>query len=226
MKYRKYSHLTRIPCSQIGAHPANRDGQGPSGHRCLELTDKIIHMGFDTVEADANGVLVEERPGSLCIHDANLWFSTVDDLLAGLADHPISYGTLSHSTLSQLMRNIYAGVVVDAPRTHSVIEDHADTSAVAEYESLPRIVDASGRLSVSLLQGVDAAFSNAVHGGNLWEILSYRIEEEEPDGCAVIQSALNAKNGTFILVHEMQAISRLMTLTRGRGLPGGGGCPG
>ena len=44
-------------------------------------------------------------------------------------------------------------------------------------------------------------------------ILSYTIEEEEPDGCAVIQAALNAKNGLFMVSHEMQALSRLMTLT-------------
>ena len=46
-----------------------------------------------------------------------------------------------------------------------------------------------------------------------WEVLSYKIEEEEPDACAVIQSALNVKNGSFMVAHEMQALSRLMTLT-------------
>ena len=84
---------------------------------------------------------------------------------------------------------------------------------VAEDDPLFRIVDAAGRLSPELLEQVDPEFATAVHGGLLWEILSYSIEDEEPDGCAVIQAALNAKNGLFMVCHEMQALSRLMTLT-------------
>ena len=57
-KYKKDATLVRIPVMQIGCHPDNRDGQGPSGCRCLELTSKILTVGFDAVEADANGVLV------------------------------------------------------------------------------------------------------------------------------------------------------------------------
>jgi hypothetical protein len=33
------------------------------------------------------------------------------------------------------------------------------------------------------------------------------VEDEEPDGCSTIQAALNAKNGLFLLTHEMQAAS-------------------
>ena len=80
-------------------------------------------------------------------------------------------------------------------------------------QSLRSIVDSAGKLSADLLQQIDPAFANAVHAGLLWEILSYKIEDEEPDGCAVIQSALNAKNGLFPICHEMQALSRLMTLS-------------
>ena len=50
MKYRKYVNLLRIPVLQIGPHPDNRDGQAPSGSRCLELTGKILSVGFDAVE--------------------------------------------------------------------------------------------------------------------------------------------------------------------------------
>ena len=210
VKYRKHPELVRIPVMQIGAHPENRDGQGPSGSRCLELTGKILSVGFDAVEADSNGVLVEQKPGSTHIRDANARFADGDTLLASTSDGLISYGTLSHSTLNQLMRNIHARCAIGTEGA-DVFEEIA-ASTVVESQSVARIVDSAGRLSPGLLQQIDPAFASAIHSGLLWEVLSSAIEEEEPDGCAVIQAALNAKNGLFLVCHEMQALSRLMTL--------------
>ena len=213
-KYKRHQYLMRIPVMQIGAHPDNRDGQGPSGSRCLELTGKILSVGFDDVEADANGVLVEEKPGSNHICSANRRFADGDELLAPIVDGQITYGTLSHSTLNQLMRNIWTKCPVAAGAAASGVSmSEGSSSAVAEDDALARIVDKGGRLSLTRLQEVDSAFAKAVQSGLQWEVLSYAIEVEEPDGCAVIQSALNAKNGLFLVAHEMQALSRLMTLT-------------
>ena len=55
----------------IGARPDHRDGHAPSGSRCVELTVKILSVGFDAVEVGSNGVLVEQKPGSTDIRDAN-----------------------------------------------------------------------------------------------------------------------------------------------------------
>ena len=218
-KYKKHPTLMRIPVMQIGSHPDNRDGQGPSGSRCVELTSKILAVGFDAVEADANGVLVEQKPGSTHIADANKRFANGDELLAPILDGVVSYGTLSHSTLNQLMRNIFSRCPIVAGSTSSVV-----TECPGEDDGISRIVDSTGKLSVGLLQQVDPAFANAVQSGLLWEILSHTIEDEEPDGCAVIQSALNAKNGLFLVAHEMQALSRLMSVVSegARGIRGGG----
>ena len=212
VKYRKHPELVRIPVMQIGAHPDNRDGQGPSGSRCLELTGKILKVGFDAVEADSNGVLIEQKPGGSHIRDANARFADGDALLAPTSDGLISYGTLSHSTLNQLMRNIHARCAVGSIHGGGgdVFEEVAASTVVESDVS--RIVDSTGRLSIGLLQQIDPAFASAIHSGLLWEVLSSAIEEEEPDGCAVIQAALNAKNGLFLVCHEMQALSRLMTL--------------
>ena len=107
-KYKVRENTVELPVHQIGAHPANRDGQGPSSSRCLELTATILRFGFDTVEANSNGVLVEQKPGSSHIHTANKRFAESDALLAPVLDKTIIYGTLSHSTLNQLMKNIHA----------------------------------------------------------------------------------------------------------------------
>ena len=95
-KYKRKQPLLRIPVMQIGAHPDNRDGQGPSGSRCLELTSKILSVGFDEGEADSNGVLVEVKPGSTHICSANRRFADGDELLAPIVDGQICYSSLSH----------------------------------------------------------------------------------------------------------------------------------
>jgi len=67
LKYRKQLALVRIPVEQIGFHPSNRDGHGPSAERCAGLLTDILKIGFDVVEADTNGVLVEQKPGTRSI---------------------------------------------------------------------------------------------------------------------------------------------------------------
>ena len=96
----------RVPVMQIGAHPDNSDGQGPSVTRCLELTAKILSVEFDVVEADSSGVLVEQKPGSTHIRDANARLVDGDALLAPINGGEISFGSLSQGTLTQLMRNL------------------------------------------------------------------------------------------------------------------------
>ena len=62
-------------------------------------------------------------------------------------------------------------------------------------------------MCVQRLRTLDPAFAEAATTGLLWELLSWRIDEEEPDGCTIIQAAMNAKNGLFLIRHEMQAIA-------------------
>ena len=60
-KYRKHESV-RLLISQVGFHPANREGQPPSSARCVSLLQEILDIGFDVGEANAGGVVVE--PGS------------------------------------------------------------------------------------------------------------------------------------------------------------------
>ena len=161
-------------------------------------------MGYDAVETDSNGVIVEQKPGSTHIRDANARIADGDELLAPTLDGQIGFDPLSHSSLNQLLRNIHERCLV-IPDSKSVEVEglQQSASAVAEDDPLFRIVDAAGRLSPELLEQVDPEFATAVHGGLRWAMLSYSIEDEEPDGCAVIQAALNAKNGLFMVCHEM-----------------------
>ena len=74
------------------------------------------------------------------------------------------------------------------------------------------ILDSSGHYSLVMLRNVDPMFASADDGGLLWEVLSWKMEQEEPDACVIIQAALNSKGALFMISHEMQAFARLCNL--------------
>ena len=151
----------------------------------------ILKIGFDGTEADTNGVLVEQKPGTRTVAAFNERVCEGEPGLAPVMAGVIAFGSLSHSHLNQILKNIKAGV--PAP--------------------VPAICDLSGKLSIQRLQAIDSPFAAAVTAGLLWEILGHEIDQEEPEACSIIQSALNAKNSVFMVAHEMQAVSRMIALT-------------
>ena len=104
----------------------------------------------------------------------------------------MQFGSLSHSHLNQVLKNVSGGVKYDAPS----------------------IVGPDGTVHLDLLAARDPAFAEHVENGLLWEVLAWQMEDEEPDACTVVQAALNSKNGTYLVMHEMQALSHLSRLCK------------
>ena len=104
----------------------------------------------------------------------------------------MQFGSLSHSHLSQVLKNVLGGVNHDAPS----------------------IVKPDGTVHLDLLAARDPAFAEHVENGLLWEVLAWQMEDEEPDACTVVQAALNSKNDTYLVMHEMQALSHLSRLCK------------
>ncbi len=190
IKYRREGGLVRIPVEQVGFHPTNRDGQPPNGSRCMELFKEILDVGFDAEESDNGGIVVEARPGSRAVHDFNREACDGDPFHVPVVTGWIAYGSLSHSHLHQTLRNIRGGGVCTV-----------------------EVASESGKYSLAKLRAADPSFSRAAETGLLWDILSCAIEDEEPDGCAIIQAAMNAKNSLFLMRHEMQALAALVQYT-------------
>ena len=189
-KYKKQMKI-RIPVIQIGFHPANGHGQPPSASRCISLLQDILDIGFDAEEADNNAVCVEANRGDESIQEFNREAVDGIEAMAPIDCGVIQYGSLSHSHLNQILKNLKAGA-------HAGIES---------------ICDGDGRLSLSKLRLKDVGFAAAVDGGLSWEVLDRKIQEEEPEALDIIQTALNAKNGLFLLAHEMQALAKLSAIT-------------
>ena len=103
----------------------------------------------------------------------------------------LMYGALSHNHLHQILKNFVGSARAD----------------------IPAVCDGQGKLSLAKLRSVQPAFADAVENGLTWEVLDGAMEIEEPEALDVIQAALNAKNGSFLLAHEMQCISKLSRVT-------------
>jgi len=191
MKYRLPGNRVRLPVEQIGFHPNNRDGAAPNGSRCLQLFKEILADGYDADEANFGGICVQSPAGSRAIHDFNVKSCAGDPLLAPVAAGFIAYGSLSHSHLHQILRNVRGCL-------------RAEVGGVT---------DGAGLFSLENLRAKDPDFATSVEQGLRWEVLSPAIEVEEPDGCDVIQSACNAKNSKCMMKHEMQAVARVMKIT-------------
>ena len=104
----------------------------------------------------------------------------------------MQFGSLSHSHLNQVLKNISGGVKYNAPS----------------------IVGPDGTIALNLLAARDHAFADHVQNGLMWDVLGWEMEDEEPDACTVVQAAMNSKNNTYLVMHEMQAFSHLSRLCK------------
>ena len=163
-KYSKHVSLLRLPVEQVGFHPKNRDGQPPNGERCCQLADDIVRLGFDRDEADAGGVCVEQMPGTSTIAAFNFKACELDFYHAPATVGCISFGTLSHSHIHQVLKNVRAGMKGTAKS----------------------ILDQNGNYSLALLRAADPTFALVIDTGLLWEVLSWKMDVEEPDACSII----------------------------------------
>ena len=133
---------------------------------------------------------MEQKPGTFTIAAFNLKACELDLYHAIPKDKFICFGTLSHSHIHQVLKNIRAGM----------------------KGTTKSIVDQNGNYSLVMLRAADPTFALVIDTGLLWEVLSWKMDVEEPDACSIIQAAMNAKGALFMLQHEMQAFARLCCL--------------
>ena len=113
-KYRTDSKKVISPLSVV-PHPKNRGGDPVKSLRTMELNGTVTKEGYDPVEANSNGVSVEEKPavaggtGSSFQEDFAQKLKTDPDMLERGDGIVAIVGSLSHSHLSCCLRNILGG---------------------------------------------------------------------------------------------------------------------
>ena len=93
-------------------HPRNRSGDPVKSLRTMQLNGTVAKEGYDPVEANSNGVAVEQKPavagvaGSSFQEDFAQKSKTDPDMLERCQGIVAIAGSLSHINLSCGMRNI------------------------------------------------------------------------------------------------------------------------
>ena len=113
-KYRAHPKKVIAPLSVV-PHPRNRGGDTTKSLRTMQLNGTLAVEGYDPVEANSNGVAVEERPavaggtGSSFQDDFAQKLNADPDMLVQGQGIVAIAASLSHSHLNCCMRNIIGG---------------------------------------------------------------------------------------------------------------------
>ena len=188
-KYRQ-GEKVRLPPVLVGVHPDNRGGAKMSGLRVLELLKLLLENGFDGEEADCGGVVIASTS---MVMEFNVMACAGDPLLvATVGGKGLQFGSLSHSHLNQLLKNLCAQMAVP-------LEEQDDPI-------LSPILGPFGDFQLPLLKIHDDTFEQYAREGLSWDVLDEIMQTEEPDAAQIISAAANVKNAMYLIPHEMEAI--------------------
>jgi hypothetical protein len=213
VKYRKLDSdgnvlRMKLPLPTLGVHPKNRGGVYAAGLRCKNLNTEVIESGFVKEEVDHQGVAVEETPFEHVKQRGsdyetgkayNKNQSSKDELLETCFREPyddVRHMLLAHNTIMLVLRAWLTQAKWDIP---------FDEKRQITY------CDDMGRLSVTAV----AAHKNgkelevALRDGFLAEILSWKMDLEEPTAASTISQALNKGHELALRTTELTAVAVL-----------------
>ena len=193
---------------QVVPHPRNRGGDPVKSLRTMQLNGTLTVEGYDPIEANSNGVAVQERPavaggtGSSFQDDFAEKLKTDPDMLERGEGIVAIAASLSHSHLNCSMRNIIGGKKgCECPPENTK----------CDCASCP-ILDDQGNYSMAKLKSYDDARAKDCHSGLEWEMLSWKMDLEEPDAALIISIALNKKNEAAMKTGHLEIWATLVRL--------------
>ena len=215
VKYRKATNTgqaikTSVHIQNMGAHRKNRGGIYPSGLRCKNLCTEVLTAGFSKEEVNHACIAVEEAPTqeilnssddisfvSACTYNAQQVAN--DDLLSTCFHEPfndVRQNLLSHNHIMLVLRAFLTKAKWDLPTLG---------------ENNLNVCDADGRLSLSAvaasMNGKELA--EVLEEGFQVEILSWKMDVEEPNAASVISQALNQPQQMAMRTSELTAVAVL-----------------
>ena len=215
VKYRKldFQNLPiRIPIQirNLGAHTKNRGGLYPAGVRCKNLCIEVLLAGFNQEEANHAGVCVEERSveersvgaragGGQTFREFNVFHSRKSELLSSCFQEgydDVTYGTLSHTHIMLVLRAWLTAAKWDIPPNeerglvYCDAEGKLSLTAVADHENAKELVA-------------------SCKDGLLMEVLSYKMDIEEPGAASIISQAHNKGQEAALATTELTAVAVL-----------------
>ena len=213
VKYRKLDSEGQIVRKKIaiqhsGVHPKNRGGVYASGLRVKNLAIETMEAGFVKDEVDSGGVVVEETPyefreqrgkNYMTGKTYNKIESQKDELLKTCFEEPyadVHYMLLAHNTIMLVCRAWITKAKWDIPvnqkRTLTYCDEKRRLSlaAVAEHDNGKQLVLACDE-------------------GFMAEVLSWKMDVEDPKAASVISNALNTSHQLALRTTELTAVAVL-----------------
>ena len=193
----------------LGVHKKNRGGVYPAGKRCRSLCIEVVgEVGFLKENVEHAVVAVEEVPTDVASSRGEKFVSASqynikqckqDEFLKGCFNEPhnnVRYSLLSHNHMMLVLRAFLTQARWKIPTN---VEKNLVTC------------DANGRLSLSAVaehaNGIQLA--QMVKEGLEIEVLSHRMDIEEPTAASTISQALNLANEMGLRTSELTAVSVL-----------------
>ena len=207
-KYRVDPKKVISPLSVV-PHPKNRGGDPVKSLRTMQLNGTLVVEGYDPIEANSNGVAAEQKPavaggsGRSFQDDFAETLKTDPDMMQQGEGIVAIVASCSHGHLNCGMRNILGG------------KRGCECQDPNNWECASRpILDDQGNYSLEKLKSYDVAWANDCHSGLAWEILSWKMDEEEPDAALIISIALNKKNEAAMKTGHLEIMSTLVKLCK------------
>ena len=123
---------------------------------------------------------------------------------------PAPYGSLSHSHLNCCFRNILGnkkGCECSGTRGGGAERAKCD----CKYSPL---LDDQGNYTLERVRAHDGDWGRQCEGGLEWEVLSWKLDAEEPEAALVISIALNKKNEAAMKTGHLEIMSTLVGLCK------------
>ena len=190
-------------------HKDNRGGQYPTATTVENLGIAIFQDGFNRSDANHEGVCVQEVPeGRHRTSSHGVKWKTSREVnfekTRGTAleacfpsDCNAAYGTLSHSHLVLTLLCWLNGLKWPIPRQ----PPHKD-----KWSS---VLTPDGHLNKDAVASVDPELAAALVEGLTFEVLSWKMQLEEPDAARKISQALNKSHSRSLKTHERTALAVL-----------------
>ena len=214
VKYRKVNSagqakMIPVRVESMGVHMKNRGGVYPAGIRCKGLCADVVVAGFVKEEVNHACVAVEEIPvdeiirsrgaGMVSGSTFNAENSSKDDLLCTCFQAPyddVRHMLLSHNHMMLVMRAFLTQAKWDLP---------------AEVERNIISCDSDGRLPLTAVAASTNGreLAEVIAEGLQAEVLSWRMDLEEPNAASIISQALNQPAQMAMRATELTAVAVL-----------------
>ena len=213
VKYRKLDSegkivRKKIPVQSLGVHQNNRGGVYAAGLRVKNLAIETMEAGFVKEEVDSGSVAVEETPYEFRAQRGNNYVSGLtynkvesekDELLKTCFAQPhdeVHYTLLAHNTIMLVCRAWLQKAKWDIP---------FDPKRSITY------CDDKGRLSLAAVAEIanGKQLVVACEEGFLVEVLSWKMDVEDPKAASIISLALNTGHTLAMRTTELTAVAVL-----------------